>query len=119
MTVNVDYFFIWKQRQLHFRRFTTQKSAPSRRTVKVIVAIAYQTKRTPPAHAEGVRAAIERKVLVLQAADALREEEHREHDARGEHAGGDEGEGGKPPHGKENDLDGTHGTTPSIGNAQR
>lgn len=44
MTVNVDYFFIWKQRQLHFRRFTTQKSAHSRRTVKVIVAIAYKRK---------------------------------------------------------------------------
>lgn len=40
MTVNVDYFFIWKQRQLHFRRFTTQKSAHSRKTVKVIVTIA-------------------------------------------------------------------------------
>lgn len=40
MTVNVDYFFIWKQCQLHFRSFTAQKSAHSRKTVKVIVAIA-------------------------------------------------------------------------------
>ena len=40
MTVNVDYFFIWTQCQLHFRRLTTQKSAHLRRTVKVIVAIA-------------------------------------------------------------------------------
>lgn len=40
MTVNVVYFYIWKQCQLHFMRFTTQKNAHSRRTVKVIVAIA-------------------------------------------------------------------------------